>query len=504
MCNLDLKDAYLLVPMNNDDKKYLRFFFNNQLYQFNASPFGMNVSPFVFTKILRPVMAFLRKQGLVSVTYLDDILLIGASVQDCQLNLKKTVDLLTSLGFIINTKKSNFIPNKICKFLGFIINSRDWQIELPEDKRIKIQSLIINFQNKNTCRIRKLAQLVGILVAACPAIEYGWMNYKKLEQIKYKALNRSSGNYESKIMLPQDIQDDLNWWKKRVRQYKCPIRSFQYKKEIFSDVSFSGWGAFCQGEKTHGFWNKEESQMHINYLEILAAFLALKCFAAELNSCQVLLRIDNTTAIAYINEMGGVRFPQLNTITKKLWDWCECKKICVFAEYIPSKANVEADSESRITSLDTEWELNQAVYKEIIDRLGKPDIDLFATRCNEKCEKFCSWRRDPEALVVNAFTLNWSEFFWYAFPPFSLIPRIIKKIMEEKSRGIIVVPFWVSQPWFPIFNQLLIGDPIVLNASDDLLLFPCRKIRHPLASSLSLIAGVLSSGRSGGKACRRR
>ncbi|XP_044005613.1 uncharacterized protein LOC122850548 [Aphidius gifuensis] len=151
-------------------------------------------------------------------------------------------------------------------------------------------------------------------------------------------------------------------------------------------------------------------------------------------------RLEDIGAIekSYVNKMGGIRFPHLNKITKELWDWCESRKIWVFAEYIPSKENTEADTESRITNLDTEWELNDKNYKTIVDKFGKPEIDLFATRCNKKCNKFCSWQRDPEALVINAFTMNWEKYFWYAFPPFALIPRIMKKIREEGSSGVIV------------------------------------------------------------------
>lgn len=80
----------------------------------------------------------------------------------------------------------------------------------------------------------------------------------------------------------------------------------------------SGWGAACKGEEAHGFWSSTEQNMHINFLEILAAFLALKSSAANDSNYQILLRIDNTTAVAYLNKMGGVKYPNLNNITKSI------------------------------------------------------------------------------------------------------------------------------------------------------------------------------------------
>ena len=48
MCRLDLKDAYLQIPNYKGDKKYLRFEYKSQLYQFNALLFGLTSSPFVY------------------------------------------------------------------------------------------------------------------------------------------------------------------------------------------------------------------------------------------------------------------------------------------------------------------------------------------------------------------------------------------------------------------------------------------------------------------------
>lgn len=79
-------------------------------------------------------------------------------------------------------------------------------------------------------------------------------------------------------------------------------------------------------------------------------------------------------------------------------------------------------------------------FQKIIENFGYPTIDLFASRVNAKCVKYCSWDRDPEAFAINAFTVNWKEEFWFAFPPFSLISKVLKKIRDEGSMGILVVP----------------------------------------------------------------
>ena len=50
-----------------------------------------------------------------------------------------------------------------------------------------------------------------------------------------------------------------------------------------------------------GPWLAEEAGMHINCLEWLAATLAVKSFTKDQTRTSILLRTDNTTAVAYIN-----------------------------------------------------------------------------------------------------------------------------------------------------------------------------------------------------------
>lgn len=115
-----------------------------------------------------------------------------------------------------------------------------------------------------------------------------------------------------------------------------PIRNSKFSLEIFSDSSLTGWEAYCKHEKIHCFWSHEERKLHINYLELLAAFFALKSFVKNSSNCNILLRIDNTTAISYINRMGGINNKKLSETAKKMWMWCERRNIWLFASYIQS------------------------------------------------------------------------------------------------------------------------------------------------------------------------
>lgn len=285
---------------------------------------------------------------------------------------------------------------------------------------------------------------------------------------------------------------DLDWWIDKIDSISNPVRQGNYSHVIYSDASNSGWGIASKKGKSHGWWSQREKTKHINILELKAAFYGLKCFAPDCYSCDILLKIDNTTAIAYINKMGSIQFPELSDLSREIWEWCQERDIWIFASYIESAKNSIADGESRVLSIETEWSLSNFAFQKIIQTFGILDIDLFATKLNKKCQKFVSWFPDPETNLVDAFTMSWSNLRFYAFPPFAMILKAIRKIINDKAEGVLVVPFWRSQPWFPLFKRFLISDLVFLHPSKNLLSSPFREY-HPEWRSLTLVAGKLSA-----------
>lgn len=492
MSTIDLQDAYYLVPIAVESRKYLRFEFDGKLYQFTCLPFGLSISPFLFTKILKPVINYLRSLGYLSVIYLDDICLIGKNAKICRANMIQTKILLESLGFLINESKSNPFPSTRCKFLGLMVDSIKYCIELPDVKRVELVSLIKTFFTKKSCTITEFSILIGKLISACPAAEYGLLYTRTFERVKIAALQASSFNYESKMLIPKTIFEDLNWWLVNLPRTFKSIKSENFKVTIFTDASDSGWGATNGTDRIYGHWDNTQQSFHINFKELLAVKFALEFLGKNLYNCQVLLRIDNTTAISYVNRMGGVRYSKYHKLAKNIWQWAEERKVYLFASYIASAQNTEADLLSRIDNDDTEWELDERNFNKVINVFGMPDIDLFASDQNKKCDIYISWKRDPKAWLIDAFTVSWTDLKFYAFPPFSLVLKTLVKIKNDKALGILIVPDWPGQSWWPLFNELLVSQTLTLGPDDDLLISPCRRKIHRQARHLRLIVGVVS------------
>lgn len=189
--------------------------------------------------------------------YLDDIFCIGRTYLECQQNVMYTKKLLENLGFIINQDKSCLIPSRQCKFLGFVFDSYEMVLKLPENRITKIKKLLIEFKSRARCQLRDFAKFLGHLTA----VQYGWLYTKEFERHKYLCL-LGNPSYDQPINLPEHFSSDFNWRINNILvEVNCnPFRFIQFTLEIFSDASSSGWGAYCDSEKVYEFWNEKRNK----------------------------------------------------------------------------------------------------------------------------------------------------------------------------------------------------------------------------------------------------
>lgn len=128
-----------------------------------------------------------------------------------------------------------------------------------------------------------------------------------------------------------------------------------------------------------------------------------------------------------------------------------------------------------------------------------PEIDLFASRLNKQFTKYCSYRPDPEAAYIDAFSISWNNLKFYCFPPFSCILQTVQQVRQEHATGILVIPNWPTQPWYPLIAPLLLHPPHVFHPSQTLLRLPAAPDEsHPLVKKLELKICLVSGKNSHG------
>ncbi len=117
------------------------------------------------------------------------------------------------------------------------------------------------------------------------------------------------------------------------------------------------------------------------------------------------------------------------------------------ASHVNTKENPADVLTRRITSkkqlLDCEVQLNPSTFEWLVHQCPeKPVVDWFASHKNAQLQRCYTWKNDPAAEGIDAFAFFWGDCCGYMFPPFALIPRILKKIIEDRVGILLVHPDW--------------------------------------------------------------
>ena len=357
MITIDLKDAYFMIAVHAPLRKFLRFRWDNVLFEFQVVPFGLKTAQRLFTKLMKPVVSHLRHTSMKVVIYLDDLLLISQSRAECREQAAYILHMFSSLGLMLNWKKSQLIPATQTKFLGHIIDSQEMTLSLPGSKIDSLVEMCTWMAENPVQPAETLASLIGKMNATAEDVVPAPVFFRALQADLIQSV-RIDPTYQSLVSLSQDSLQELQWWKHCLRQYNGkPIVIPHPQLTITSDASTQGWGAHCQFGQTGGRWTQVEGSNHINYLELLAAFLALQAFARDKADCQIMLRLDNTTALAHIKHKGGTRTGSLTQLAVDMWKWCLARNIILTASHVPGVDNIIADQHSRVFVDRLEWML---------------------------------------------------------------------------------------------------------------------------------------------------
>ncbi|XP_028407843.1 uncharacterized protein LOC114530423 [Dendronephthya gigantea] len=435
MASIDLKDAYYSVQVSPNYQKYLKFVWNGVVYKFTCLPNGLACCPRKFTKLMKPVFASLRQQGHVSSPYIDDFFLMGNDHEECISNVIDTIKLLDNLGFVPHPNKSVFRPTQSLVFLGFLLNSITMTVSLTPEKANKLKTSVQHLLLCERPSIRKVAQVIGLIISSFPGVMYGPLHFRLTEHEKTEALKQNAQNFDALMRLTPLAREELQWWVNSIDTAANQIHRPEPQIIIRTDASKQGWGCAVNDLSTGGLWTITEKDNHINYLELLAVYLGLKAYKELVSDKHIQVLVDNTTVQVILNKMGTSHSAQLNNLVKTIWDWCITNHIWLTVARIPGKENIEADFESRKCRRNTEWSLNKKFFQQACEKLDfTPNIDLFASRINYQVKPYISYHPDPEALAVNAFHMSWRNYKFYAFPPFSIIGLVLKKIQKEKQK----------------------------------------------------------------------
>ncbi len=459
MMTLDLDQAYHHVEIHPAHRKYLGFEWQGKYYVWNVLPFGLSISPLVFTKVLRPVVAHLReRQGQRVNLYLDDWLLLVRRGQDPSTQLQRLLALLHELGLHVNLAKSSLTPSQTVSYLGMEISTVGRpQFRVPQEKLHKIRHEISRALRVETITGRTLARVAGLCVSVLRAVLPGRMFLRNV----HRQIARAGDDLEVRMRLSLGARSDLEWWLSALRQWNgsqaVPLPT---DSVLTTDASSSGWGATYLGLKARGDWSQSMARQYSNVRELSAVLLSLRAFRAQLSGRSVLLRSDNVTTVACVNRLVG-RSQTLNEVVREIFSFCHAHGITLRALWIPGVTNTEADLLSRKAD-PNDWQVSELAFFMLEHKYGPHTVDRMASSENSKLARFNSRLHDPAAEAVNCFSVDWAGENNYVAPPIALIPAVLQHLIKCGAEATLVAPVWPSAWWWGLLSSLSTAPPFPL------------------------------------------
>ncbi len=156
---------------------------------------------------------------------------MNQSREGLQLDMATAQYLLENLGFVINFEKSCFTPTQVLEFLGFLDNTRDMTLHLPDYKVTATKADCHNLIVRREVSVRELSQLIGKLTALIQAIFPAPLHYRHLQHLKHRALAQHKGRATLVASPPECLER---------AGYPSPDLIIE------TDASRAGWGAVYQ------------------------------------------------------------------------------------------------------------------------------------------------------------------------------------------------------------------------------------------------------------------
>lgn len=477
---VDLQDAYFHIPIHRNHRKYLRFYFQGNAYEYNVLPFGLSLAPRTFTKCMDAALIPLRRQGIRIANYLDDWLICSPTEQQARNNTKVVLTHLQNLGLKLNSKKSCLIPTKAVTYLGLTLDSTTMRASLTSQRQLVLEECLSRLLWKEQVTVKFGRRLLGLLAAASQVVPLGLLHMRPLQLwlAKYKVSPYENG--QRLIPRDRDCLPTVQWWLSTPGLKEgVTLGPLCSREMITTDASLEGWGAVWRGNPAQGQWDASWKGAHINLLELEAVFRALIYFRPRLREKHVIVRSDSTTVVSYINHQGGLRSTSLYRRARDLLLWAHAQGVSLRALHLPGEDNVAADLLSRGGPRPGEWRLHPAVVQEIWSRFGVAQVDLFASLETTHCPLWYSIVGPKGSLGVDALANKWPPMLLYAFPPFPLLPVVLAKVRILKAKVLLVAPDWPQQAWMPDLVALQRGPPWRLPVRKNMLSQAQGKLWHP-------------------------
>eukprot|EP00731_Ephydatia_muelleri_P015005 Em0008g725a len=208
MFSFDLKSGYHHVDVAQQYRKYLGFEWGGVTYTFVVLPFGLSSAPYVFTKMMRPLVRLWRSKGIKAIVYLDDGIVSSQNESSAKASSAWVRDTLDRAGWVCNEAKSVWVPTHELVWLGFNLNLSKGSISVPEGKVRALQHSLKVAVKTSSLLAKTVASLIGRIISMSLALG----PVARFRTRALYALLESRQAWCDILLITQDAGEELRFW----------------------------------------------------------------------------------------------------------------------------------------------------------------------------------------------------------------------------------------------------------------------------------------------------
>ena len=177
------------------------------------------------------------------------------------------------------------------------------EVRLPQDKLIKIKSLLQEFLRRKKVTLHELQSLIGVLNFACAVVVPGRTFLRRLIN-----LTRGLKCQNHVCRLNKEAKADLKVWEIFCAQFngKCIVLPSYWETSqtlhMYTDASNIGFGGYLGSKWFAQEWSQDWLQYHISVRELFPIVAALEVWGELLRNRKIHFHSDNMAVVYVINK----------------------------------------------------------------------------------------------------------------------------------------------------------------------------------------------------------
>jgi hypothetical protein len=323
---VDLKSGYQHVDVAPEFWQYLGFEWQGKFYVFCQLPFGLATACFVFTKLMKQLVAYWRKAGIRLIPYIDDFLFICSTATEFSSVQSRILADCARAGFVLSHENCQLQLSHVIKFLGFVVDTLHGVFHLTAVQKDKLCTAIAKcLRQPQRVPAKLLAHVTGLITSM--SLVTGSVS-GLFSRFLHRALN-TRASWNSSVTLDQPACEELRFWERFLERFPSkPIwPSHSLLRVLYYDAGADGWGGHLVvngvEHRAHGVWKPDERHgiKSSTWRELEGLSRLLVSVSQFLDGYTVLARGDALN-VFFILLKGGSQAKHLQEICLRIFWFC--------------------------------------------------------------------------------------------------------------------------------------------------------------------------------------